>query len=65
MGIHKYKTFEEAEKALWVAEVDAAYIKNLKELYVLNDFLHKFIVQKGVMKFSSFEKADKHKRNSI
>ena len=61
--IKKFKTFEEAEHNLWCFNPDDAYYKRVKEFYELASHLVKFKVQKGVLKFKTFEEAQAHRES--
>lgn len=66
MPVYKYKSFEEAEKALWNNKVDRYYLDDLKEFYKLNEFLKANVnFTKGIRKFFSFEEADRAKTEEI
>ena len=65
MSIQKFKSFEEAEKALWVSNPDAAYFKRVRAFYKLFSKLSKFSYPKGVHKFRNLEEAEQHRMNAI
>jgi hypothetical protein len=65
MPVQKFKTFEEAERALWNFNPDSDYYKKLREFYKLFSRLSKFSYPKGVFKFHSLEEAEEHKMNAI
>jgi hypothetical protein len=65
MSVQKFKSFEEAEKALWALNPDGAYYKKVRAFYRLFAKLSKFSYPKGVYKFRSLEEADEHKMNAI
>jgi len=65
MSIQKFKSFEEAEKALWTSNPDGAYFKKVREFYRLFAKLSKFSYPSGVYKFRSIEEAEQHKLNEI
>ena len=65
MPVQKFKTFEEAERALWNYNPDSDYYKKLREFYKLFSRLSKFSYPKGVFKFRSLEEAEEHKMNAI
>ena len=65
MPVQKFKTFEEAERALWNYNPDSDYYKKLREFYKLFSKLSKFSYPKGVFKFRSLEEAEEHKMNAI
>ena len=65
MAVQKFKSFEEAEKALLNFNPDSEYYKNVRVFYKLFSKLSKFSYPKGVYKFRSLEEADEHKMNAI
>lgn len=65
MSIQKFKTFEEAEQALWNFKPDKEYYRQVREFYKLFAKLNKFSYPKGVFKFKTFEEAEQHKMNEI
>jgi len=65
MPIQKFKSFEEAERALWNFNPDNEYYKKLRAFYKLFSKLLKFSYPQGVFKFRSFEEAEEHKMNAI
>ena len=64
MPIYKYKTFEEAEKALWNFNPDEKYYEKLAELWEFANELNPINYPKGIFKFKSIEEANQH-RNEI
>jgi hypothetical protein len=65
MSIQKFKTFEEAEQALWNYHPDKKYYEQVRELYKLFAKLNKFSYPKGIFKFKTFEEAEEHKMNAV
>lgn len=65
MSIQKFKSFEEAEKALWITNPDPAYFKRIRAFYKLFSKLSKFSYPKGVYKFHNLEEAEQHRMNAI
>ncbi len=62
MPVYKFKSFEEAEKALWNNKVNKVYLNELKEFYRLKKLLKRDIeIVQGIRKFLTFEEADKAK----
>jgi hypothetical protein len=57
MPLHKYKTFEEAEKALWALHPDVAYYRRVRAFFLLASRLLKRNHPPGVFKFRTFEEA--------
>lgn len=65
MPVYKYKTFEEAEKALWNFEPDEAYFERVRQLFALAQQLNPVRCPRGVFKFKTIEEANKHRDESI
>ncbi|HSL88227.1 MAG TPA: hypothetical protein VK870_02880 [Ignavibacteriaceae bacterium] len=65
MTIQKFKSFEEAERALWNYNPDEEYFKKVSAFYALFSKLNKFSYPKGIYKFKSFEEAEEHKQKMI
>ncbi len=65
MPIQKFKSFEEAERALWNFNPDKEYYESVRSFYKLFAKLSKFSYPKGVFKFKTFEEAEEHKMNAI
>ena len=65
MPVQKFKTFEDAERALWNANPDSDYFKKLRAFFKLFSKLSKFSYPEGVFKFRSLEEAEEHKMNAI
>lgn len=61
MPIYKYKTFGEAERALWNFHPDEAYYEKVAELWEFANKLSPIKYPKGIFKFKSIEKANKHR----
>ncbi len=51
--IKKYKTFEEAEKDIWVMEPDEAYYKKMQEFFRTIGKLSGFKVKPGIQKIKN------------
>ncbi len=64
MPVQKFKSFEEAEKALWNFNPDKNYYKSVSNFYRLFSRLTKIQVSKGVFKFRNHEEANEHRVNS-
>ena len=61
MPVQKFKSFQEAEEALWVMKPDEDYYKKVANHW---EFVKKFRpaeIPKGVFKFKSIKKANKHR----
>jgi hypothetical protein len=65
MPIQKFKSLEEAEKALWNLTPDGEYYNKVRAFYKLFSKLSKFSYPKGVYKFRNLEEAEQHKMNVI
>ena len=62
MSIKKYKTFEEAEKDLWVLNPDEKYYKKIRELFEFySEILKNRNIPRGIFKYKTFEEAEKDK----
>ncbi len=60
MPVKKYKTFEEAEKDLWVINPDEDYYKKAFEFIDSGlKLLKSRKIPKGVFKYKTFEEAEK------
>lgn len=62
MPVYKYKSFEEARRALWNFNPDTAYFKQVAELW---DTANKFCpisYPKGVFKYKSINEANKQRK---
>jgi len=63
MPIHKYKTFEDAEKALWNFNPDEKYYEGVAELWKFANELNPISYPKGIFKFRSIEEANRHRES--
>ena len=61
MTLQKFKTFKEAEQALWNFNPDDAYYKKIKELFELMTNLTPLNNKKGIYKFKTLASAEKHR----
>ncbi len=61
MPVQKFKTFEEAEKALWKVHPDEAYYDRVAELWDFANKLNPISYPKGIFKFRTIEEANKHR----
>jgi hypothetical protein len=64
MPVYKFKSFEEAKKALWNFKPDKEYYKKLYEFYELYSRLYNNKSQQGIFKYKSIEEAESDKRGS-
>ena len=61
MPVQKFKTFEEAEKALWNFHPDEAYYARVAELWDFANKLNPISYPQGIFKFRTIEEANKHR----
>ena len=62
MPVQKFKTFEEADKALVITYYpDEAYYKRVADLWNFANELDHFKWPKGIFKFKTIEEANKHR----
>jgi hypothetical protein len=61
MPIQKFKTFEEAEKALFSAHPDDAYFARITALWNFAHKLNRISYPKGIFKFRTIEEANNHR----
>lgn len=61
MPVYKYKTFEEAERALWNFHPDKEYYKRVAELWDFADKLNPIKYPSGIFKFKTLEEANRHR----
>ena len=59
MPVYKFKSFEEAEKALWNFHPDEKYYKRVAELWAFANKLNPMSCSKGIFKYRSIEEANK------
>ena len=59
MGVTKFRTFEEAEQALWKFEPDRTYFEQIRSTFELAERLHNFPLQPGVTKYRSIEEKNR------
>jgi hypothetical protein len=62
MPVYKYKTFEDAERALWNLNPDEAYFHRVAELWRFADHLCSMAYPQGIFKYRSIEEADNQRR---
>ncbi|MBD3304932.1 hypothetical protein GF339_01085 [candidate division KSB3 bacterium] len=58
MPVYKYKTCEEAEKALWNFQPDEAYFKQVAALWDFAEKLFPIRYPHGIFKYKSIEEAN-------
>ncbi len=61
MPVYKYKSFEEAERALWNFHPDAAYYKKVAELWNFANKLRPIKYPRGVFKFRTIAEANRQR----
>ena len=61
MPIYKYKTFEDAEKALWNFHPDEKYFKKVADLWNFANKLSTIQYPKGIFKFKNLKEANKNR----
>ncbi|MDZ7401156.1 MAG: hypothetical protein ONB37_13425 [candidate division KSB1 bacterium] len=61
MPIYKYKTFEEAEQALWNFNPDEKYLQRVEELWEFANQLNPIVYPRGIFKFKTIEEANRHR----
>jgi hypothetical protein len=57
MPIYKYKTFEEADQALWNFNPGSDFFREIDELFSMAEKLNPINCQKGLWKFRTIEDA--------
>jgi hypothetical protein len=62
MGLQKFKSFQEAEQALWCSHPDEKYFKQVRELFKLANRLCPPDFPRGVFKYRTMEEADNAKQ---
>ena len=61
MPVYKYKTFEEADQALWNLNPDEIFFRKIHELFILAVKLNPVIYPRGVFKYKTFEEAQEQR----
>ena len=61
MGLQKFKSFQEAERALWCFNPDEKYFKQIRELFKLANRLCPPNFPRGIFKYRTMEEANKAK----
>ena len=62
MPVYKYKTFKEADYALWNFHPDEAYYKQVADLWDFADKLNPIRYPPGIFKFKTIEEANRHRK---
>ena len=65
MAIEKFKSFEDAERALWCFEPDDEYYKQVAQLWNLANRLCPPNFPRGIFKYRTREEANKQKEEWI
>jgi hypothetical protein len=61
MTVFKYKTFEDAEQALWNFNPDERFFRKIHELFFLAEKLNPVNYPPGVFKYKTFEEAQEQR----
>jgi hypothetical protein len=61
MPVYKFKTFKDAERALWNFQPDEIYYERLKDLWDIADKLNPIAYPKGIFKFKTLQEANEHR----
>jgi hypothetical protein len=59
--IFKYKTFEDAEKALWNLAPDEQYFERVATLWEFANQINPISIPKGIYKFKTIKEANQHR----
>jgi len=61
MPVFKFKTFEDAEKALWHDSPDEHYFQGVSDFFNFVDKLHPIRYKSGIFKFKTLSEANAHR----
>lgn len=61
MAVLKYKTFEDAEQALWNFNPDENFFREIHELFIFAAKLNPVVYPRGVFKYKTFEEAQERR----
>ncbi len=61
MPVYKYKTFEEADQALWNFNPDEKFFRKIHELFILAAKLNPVVYPRGVFKYKTLEEAQEQR----
>jgi hypothetical protein len=64
MPLYKFKTFDEARRALWNSNPDAEYYARLRRFYAIADSLHVRKIKRGIQCYKTIEEAQEDLRRS-
>ncbi len=59
MTVEKFKTFKEAEEALWCFHPDEKYYKKVRQLFALAGHFYKPACKRGIRKYKTIQDANK------
>ena len=59
MSLQKFKTFEDAEKALWIFNPNKEYYRQISDLFATIGKLCPLKFPNGIFKYKTFEEAEK------
>jgi hypothetical protein len=62
MPVYKYRTFEEAKRALWCKKPDRRYFRQLSGILAIADGLCPFRFPQGVFKYKSIGEANEQRK---
>ncbi|HOM89045.1 MAG TPA: hypothetical protein PLH80_10965 [Spirochaetota bacterium] len=60
--IYKYKTFDEAQRALWNFNPDAKYYEQVRQLFLLSSKLYPIQCRRGIFLFKTIEEANEFRK---
>lgn len=63
MSVRKFKTYEDAEKALWNFHPDENYLRRAAEFLRFASRLRPMRCEKGILKFRSIAEANRHRED--
>ena len=61
MAVLKFKTFEDAEQALWNFNPDENFFREIHELFIFAAKLNPVVYPRGVFKYKTFEDAQEQR----
>ena len=62
MPVYRFKSFEEAERAMWTFDPDAGYYERVRQLFDIAAHLSPLKCRRGVFKFRSTGEAVEFRR---
>ncbi|HQL42672.1 MAG TPA: hypothetical protein PL073_02100 [Spirochaetota bacterium] len=60
--ICKFKTFDEAQRALWNFNPDAKYYEQVRQLFLLSSKLYPLHCRRGIFLFKTIEEANEFRK---